>query len=425
METDNAISRGSWLNALSTYNCTAEDVRHQAEILRQKGKAIRIEADALAKYYQLGVNNRFHDQIQCNREWLHLLQDMLNMITSVTQTLGEIKIEGEHFIATLNDAITVNAETIAYRNSQLGGDSFNDEVQTELYKESELQKKILNDFQLAIDDAVVLLQDLILIRREIEKVIADKNKALKIDIDMFNINEKSANVSFKPLHDRESVNYIDLQTWDDILRELLPPAEEYYKKSLEVCERLYDTLNNASNRLTAKADDVSQSLRRQIHQINLALRELHYQQIEATSIIFIQLEKTKEKLIADIAEWQSSKASKTAQHKLNETRTETRTERPALENTKDAVYFGLNDERSNLLECSNALDKIIVKAREQLKMVEDEMAEICEQIRILNHPLEVDNIVIGMRGRLKAPEPVNSPFCPQTAAVLPKKPNFD
>ncbi|KAM3185839.1 hypothetical protein ACTXT7_005572 [Hymenolepis weldensis] len=282
MATDNAIYRASWLNSLSTYNCTAEDVRHQAEILRQKGKAIRIEADALTKYYQLGVNNRFHDQIQCNREWLHLLQNMLNMIISVTQTLGEIKIEGEHFIATLNDAMTVNAETIAYRDSQLGGDSFNDEVQIELHKESELQKKILNDLQLAIDDAVVLLQDLILIRREIEKVIADKNKALKIDIDMFNINEKSANVSFKPQHDRESVNYLDLQTWDDILHELLPPAEEYYKKGLELCERLYDAFNNASNRLTAKADDVSQSLRRQIHQIDLALRELHYQQIEAS-----------------------------------------------------------------------------------------------------------------------------------------------
>lgn len=58
-------------------------------------------------------------------------------------------------------------------------------------------------------------------------------------------------------------------------------------------------------------------------------------------------------------------------------------------------------------------------------MVEDEMAEICEQIRILNHSLEVDNVVVGMRGRLKALEPVNSPFCPQTTAVLPKKPNFD
>lgn len=73
-----------------------------------------------------------------------------------------------------------------------------------------------------------------------------------------------------------------MQTWDDILRELLPPAEEYYKKGLELCERLYDALNNASNRLTAKADEVSQSLRRQIHQIGLALRELHYQQIEAS-----------------------------------------------------------------------------------------------------------------------------------------------
>ncbi|KAM3185841.1 hypothetical protein ACTXT7_005574 [Hymenolepis weldensis] len=67
----------------------------------------------------------------------------------------------------------------------------------------------------------------------------------------------------------------------------------------------------------------------------------------------------------------------------------------------------------------------LLRSPEQLKIVEDEMAEICEQIRILNHPLEVDNIVVGMRGRLKAPQPVNSPFCPQTTDVLPKRPNFD
>lgn len=99
------------------------------------------------RYYQLGVNNRFHDQIQCNREWLHLLQDMLNMITSVTQTLGEIKIECEHFIATLNDAMTVNAETIAYRDSQLGGDSFNDEVQTELYKVGRKRFRLIKNYK--------------------------------------------------------------------------------------------------------------------------------------------------------------------------------------------------------------------------------------------------------------------------------------
>lgn len=417
MATDNEIYCASWLNSLSIYSRAAEDIRHKAEILRQKGKALRIEADALAKYYQLDVNNRLHDRIHCNRGWFDVLQELINMIISVSRILGETKIQGEHYIASLNDIMGVNVETIAFRDSQLHVDACKDEVQTELYKESELQKEIRSDLQLLIDAGAVILQDLIRIPREIEKVVADKDKALKIDIDMFNINEKSANVSFKPLHNRKNINYVDLQTWDDIVRELYSPVEDYYKKGLELCERLYGALNKASNRLAVKADDISQSLRRQAHKIGLALRELHYQQIE--------LGKTKERLIADIAEWQSSKASKTAQQKLCETRTELRTERPALENTKDAVYFGLNDERDNLMESSNALDKMISKAREQLKKIEDEMAEICEQIRILNRILEVDNVVFGMRGRYKAPQPVNSPFCPQETSVLPKRPNYE
>ncbi|VDO04613.1 unnamed protein product [Rodentolepis nana] len=365
MAADNEIYCASWLKSVSIYSRTAEDIRHKAEILRQKGKALRIEADALAKYYQLNVNNRFHDRIQCNREWLHLLQELINMIISVSHILGDTKIQGEHFIDTLNELIGVNVETIAFRDSQLHVDTCKDEVQTELHKESELQNEIRNDLQLLIDGGAVILQDLIHLPREIEKVAADKDKALKIDIDMFNINEKSANVSFKPIYNRKGVNNLDMQTWDDIVRDLYAPVEEYYKKGLELCERLYDAFNKASNRLSVKADDISQSLRRQTHKINLALRELHYQQIEASvaAIIFFQLEKTKEKLIADIAEWQSSKASKTAQRKLCETRAEFRTERPALENTKDAVYFGLNDERKNLMESSNALDKMIFKAR--------------------------------------------------------------
>lgn len=71
----------------------------------------------------------------------------------------------------------------------------------------------------------------------------------------------------------------------------------------------------------------------------------------------------REKLNIDIAEWQSSRASKTAQQKLCETRTEVRTERPGLENAKDAVYFGLVDEHNHLIESIDALDEQIVKGR--------------------------------------------------------------
>lgn len=60
-----------------------------------------------------------------------------------------------------------------------------------------------NDLQFAIDDAVSHLQDLIAIRREVERAIDDKDETTKIDIDMHNATEKAANVGFKPSHDRK------------------------------------------------------------------------------------------------------------------------------------------------------------------------------------------------------------------------------
>ncbi len=71
----------------------------------------------------------------------------------------------------------------------------------------------------------------------------------------------------------------------------------------------------------------------------------------------------KARLLFEIREWQSSRSAKTATFKLNQTRKESRTFRPGLENAKDAVFFGLQDECSNLIECMDGLDEQIVKGR--------------------------------------------------------------
>ena len=39
----------SWYDSLHAYSRAADDLRRQAELMRQRGKAIRIETDALAK----------------------------------------------------------------------------------------------------------------------------------------------------------------------------------------------------------------------------------------------------------------------------------------------------------------------------------------------------------------------------------------
>ncbi|VDM22921.1 unnamed protein product [Hydatigera taeniaeformis] len=191
-----------WYHSLHAYSRASDDLRRQAELMRQRGKAIRIESDALAKYYQLDVNNRLHDRIQCNREWLHMLLDLLNAIISVTQTLGDIKIQADQFLANLNDAMTVNVESLTHRDTRRDGDYVLDDVQEHLRKEAQLQKEIRDELQGIIDDAVVLLQTLIAIRREVEEAIDNKKKTIEIDVDVHNATEKSANISFKPFHER-------------------------------------------------------------------------------------------------------------------------------------------------------------------------------------------------------------------------------
>lgn len=45
----NEVAYPSWYNSLHTHSRAAYDLRRQAEFMRQRGKAIRLETDALAK----------------------------------------------------------------------------------------------------------------------------------------------------------------------------------------------------------------------------------------------------------------------------------------------------------------------------------------------------------------------------------------
>uniref|UniRef100_A0A5K3F8F9 Tektin n=1 Tax=Mesocestoides corti TaxID=53468 RepID=A0A5K3F8F9_MESCO len=267
----------SWYHSLHAYSRASEDLRRQAEKMRQRGRAIRIETDALTKFYQLDINNRLRHRINCNREWLQILGDLLRQILEVTQALGDTKIQADQFIADLGDAMTVNVETLTHRDTRLDGDYVQDDVQEELRREAKLQNDVKSRLQFTIDDAVAHLQALIAIRREVEKAIRDKEEAKKIDLDVYNSNEKSAPVGFKPFCDRETKNHLDLQVWEDLFRDLLSRGHEQVLKGLELCERLYDELNKAAHRLEQKAKEVAQRLRRRIFEYNSAIRELKFQ----------------------------------------------------------------------------------------------------------------------------------------------------
>lgn len=55
-------------------------------------------------------------------------------------------------------------------------------------------------------------------------------------------------------------------------------------------------------------------------------------------------------------------------------------------------------------------------SREQLKLVEDRLNDICDRMRVLNRSLEIDNHVVGMRGRLEVLPHTINPACPPKSA---------
>lgn len=88
-------------------------------------------------------------------------------------------------------------------------------------------------------------------------------------------------------------SHIELQTWDDVFRDLMFRGREKVLKGIDLYEKLYDELNKAAHRLLQKAEEVAQQLRRRIFEEKCALRELEFQKQEVRLIFnwfhFLQL----------------------------------------------------------------------------------------------------------------------------------------
>lgn len=400
----------SWYHQLHTLSRAAEDTRKEANKMRQRGRAIRIQADGLAKFSQLDINNRLSDRINCLRLWYELLEETRANLCDVMKRLSESKTQTDQFLARLADAITVNVECVTYRDTRRGREYVEDPVQDELRKEARMQLEIRTMLQSSIDDALEQLRILTGDLHDLMIQMREKEEARNLDIEQYNRNEKSGQIGFKPFCMREEEGSIDLQTWEDLGRELVAKCRTDMLKGIAMYERLYDEMHQAANRLNDQSDSVAEKLRRRIFEQKTAIRELEYQKSE--------LEKERERMLHDLRSWHESKNAKIASLKLSQTRMETRHDRPGIENEKDAPYYGLREESKTLNDVIDGLDEQIGKGREHLGFIEDRIALLCEDIQSKKSALFVDENVVGVRKRLEKPMEITHPPCDMVPSGL-------
>ncbi|KAF7261744.1 hypothetical protein EG68_00627 [Paragonimus skrjabini miyazakii] len=185
--------------------------------------------------------------------------------------------------------------------------------------------------------------------------IADKNEAMHIDIDQYNLNEKSANISFKPFATRKPEHQLDLQSWEDLSRSILERACAEIARGAEVIHRLHLGVHQAANKMGAKSDRVGDALRVRVHDTERAIRELEFQRS--------MMETEQEKMQQETRNLEEARRAKRASLKLAQTRLEGRQDRPGNENNEDAAHAGLLDELNGIVDSIDALDEQITKSK--------------------------------------------------------------
>ncbi|KAF6769475.1 hypothetical protein AHF37_12623 [Paragonimus kellicotti] len=76
---------------------------------------------------------------------------------------------------------------------------------------------------------------------------------------------------------------LDLQSWEDLSRNILERARAEIARGAEVIHRLHLGVHQAANKMGAKSDRVGDALRLRVHDTERAIRELEFQRSMVSS----------------------------------------------------------------------------------------------------------------------------------------------
>ncbi|TNN05698.1 Tektin-B1 [Schistosoma japonicum] len=403
----------TWFENLHAERKSAEDARNISYNHRQLVKATQIETDVKTKYEQFEVNNHLSNRIWTVRQWRDELTNQLNHLKQKENHLKVVKNQIDEFMMKLNDSFDVNIECLTHLDHRRNGENIIDSVFEELNKEHDLLKELQMDLQQQIDEVFHLLVEMNDAAKPFYIDILDKNNAVQIDVDVYNLNEKSSNVCYKPFCERLPGNSIDLQTWENISYQTVENAKNAIGKADDLLHRLHNSLHKAINRMISKANQVNSALRMRMHDTLRALHEIEYQ-MKST-------EEEKDENLKDIRNLEDNIRAKKSSLKLNETQLEKRHDRPRNENILDAPHVNLLQVISNLRNTIDVLEEKLAKSRSIVHDLQHQITQLHHDKQQKLHTLQICEEISNIRKRLDYSTIINNES--NSSSLCPMIPN--
>ncbi|XP_013390065.1 tektin-2-like [Lingula anatina] len=381
-----------WFTSNYTISTNAERQRESSHQVRQESRFLRNETDNRTKWDQHDNNTRLSDRVDDIRKWKEILEKCLADLDKEIADLSESKEQTELALEAKNVPTDVAIECLTIREGRQAIDLVSDEVEAQLHKEVEVIDGIKKQLQQKCSEAfeqLCLLQEA---RQQIIMDLQDKNIALGIDVDQYNLTERSPLISFKPDPTRVPKGSVTPQNWEDFSRYNKERAEAEMNASTRLREAIHHTLQQTANDLEAQRLATEYAYRKRIHETERAKGELEWQK-QNTEEEIAQLEE-------DIRGIERAIRDKINPMKLAQTRLENRTYRPNVELCRDHVQYGLTDEVKQLEATKKGLEEKLRQAKHALDGLEQNLHRINEDLACKINSLMLDNRCMDTRKKL-------------------------
>ncbi|PAA46011.1 hypothetical protein BOX15_Mlig030066g1, partial [Macrostomum lignano] len=381
-----------WFTNAYAISSNAERQREASDQVRQEARFLRNETDNKTKWDQKDNNTRLADRVDVIRKWKEILEQTLGDLDAEISKLSESKEQTEEALERKNLPTDTVNECLTVRDGRRSIDNVEDEIEQQLRKEQEVIAKAKRNLQQKVDEQFEQLCVLQEARQQILADLQNKNIALGIDIDQYNLNEQSPNISYKPNPTRVPKGSTTPQQWEDFSRYNVDRAKAEIASSGRLREAAHRTIHDTDNDLESQRQASDYALRKRLHEQEQAKDELEWQK-QQTEDEIAELER-------DIRALEEAIKAKIPPAKLAETRLENRTTRPGVELCRDAVQYGLTDEVQQIKASKDALYDKLKQARHNLDGLQKQLDRINADLAEKTNSIMLDRRTADVRNRL-------------------------
>ncbi|NWW98473.1 TEKT3 protein, partial [Caloenas nicobarica] len=363
-----------WYRSNLTNYKDSETSRRNAECLRVDTTRLIQDKYQQTKKTQGESTKNLGERVNYIEFWKSELRHELDEMIGETNALTDVKKRLERALAETEAPLQVALECLLHREKRMGVDLVHDEVEKQLFTEVDVIRSCQERMQRYLDRAKAQLASNRAAQHEVERDLANKQTAHRIDDKCHHLRNSSDGISYYRGVERFDATISVPESWakftdDNILRSQSERAAS---------AKLRDDIENL---LVVTANEMW----RQFNTVNVAFTNRIAETADAKSKLQTHLAKTLKEIFEmemNIEALRKAIRDKGPPLKVAQTRLDERTRRPDVELCRDPPQIRLVNE-------VHELDETIQGHQQRLRDAEDMLQMLVHAKSILEHDLAV------------------------------------